>query len=165
MKKLPLLFLIIFLGILIFSPLISFAQYEGLVPCGCVEYRSDPSARRLICCAKVENGNCIEGRACQLCHFFVLLDNIIHFVFRSIVLPLATLLLVVAGAMFFLYAESPERINQAKSLLLAVIIGLVLIFAAFLIIGTFLNIIGLAHWTENFYRNWWERGFFEIPCP
>jgi len=136
-QKLKILFLVIFLGSLLL-PIVSLAQ--GLVPCG------EP------------------GNPCQLCHLFVLLDNIIDFVFKFIVLPVATLLLVIGGGMFFFYAENPQKVEQAKTLLTSVVTGLVIIFAAFLIVGTFLNVIGLAEWTKEIYQNWWEEGLFTIPC-
>jgi RsiW-degrading membrane proteinase PrsW (M82 family) len=135
MKK---IFLLIFLGSLIFP---SSSLAAGLVPCG---GSGEP--------------------ACQLCHLFVLLDNILDFVFKFIVLPVATLLIVIGGGMFFFYAENPQKAEQAKTLLTSVVIGLVIIFAAFLIVGIFLNVIGLANWTKDVYQNWWEQGFFTIPC-
>jgi len=131
------LLILIILGILLL-PLVSQA---GLVPCGG------------------------EGQpACQLCHLFVLLDNVIDFFLIKIVLPVATLTIVIGGIMFFTSAGNPTKIGQAKSILTSVVIGLVIIFAAWLILGLFFQTIGLAGWTKNFYQDWWEKGFFEIPC-
>lgn len=128
----PILFLIIPLSGLLL-PLVSLGA--GLVPCGGA---GEP--------------------ACQLCHLFVLLDNIIDFFLKYIVIPVATLLLVIGGLMFFLYAEDPSKVEQAKSLLRSTIIGLVMIFAAWLIINTFFMAIGVADWTGL------KGGWFKINC-
>jgi len=136
MKKFPILFLIIFLGGL-FLPLVSLAQ--GLVPCG---GQGQPD--------------------CQFCHLFVVFKAIIDFVLVYIVFPIATLLIVVGGIMFFLYAENPQKVEQAKSLLTAVVIGLVVIFSSWLVIGLFFTAIGLSDFALSFTGpgNW-----FEIDCP
>lgn len=135
--KFSILFLIIFLSGFIL-PLVSLAN--GLVPCG------EP------------------GNPCELCDLFVLLDNIVDFVLTKIIFPVAILLLIIGGFMFFFYAENPQRVEQGKSILTATIIGLVIILTAYLLVGTFLEAIGLANWTQDIYRNWWENGVFTIPC-
>lgn len=131
MKKISLLFLIIFLGSLLLFPLFSLAgtyqangttvNYVGLVPCG------GPGER-----------------LCQFCHFFVMFDGIIDFVLFKIVPPLATLMIVFGGIMFFATAESPEKINEAKKLMSSAVLGLVIIYGAWLLISLFFSIIGLS---------------------
>ena len=102
---------------------------------------------------------------CQLCHLFVLLDNVIDFFLLKIVFPVSVLLLVIGGFMFLFYAENPKMVERGKSILTSVVIGLVIIFSAYLVVGTFLKMVGLAQWTENIYQSWWDKGFFQIPCP
>ncbi len=58
----------------------------------------------------------------------------------------------------------PESFNRAKSILTAAVIGLAIMFVAFIFIGTFLQMIGLAEWTTDIYHTWWEEGPFEFPC-
>jgi len=137
MKK---IFLIIFLAFLFLS--FSQVQADGLVPCG-------PGTNKPVC---------------ELCDLFVLLDSIIDFILRNIIIPLAVLLLVIGGGLFIFSAGNPARLDQAKSILTSVVIGLIVIFAAWLILGLFFHAIGLANWTTNIYQNWWEKGFFEISC-
>lgn len=136
MKKFPILFLIVFLGVT-FLPLVSFA--EGLVPCG---GETEP--------------------ACQFCHLFVMFQTIIDFVLVYLVFPVATLLIIIGGIMFFLYAENPQKVEQAKSLLTATIIGLVVIFSSWLVIGLFFTAIGLSDFALSFTgpENW-----FTVDCP
>ncbi len=120
--------------------------YEGIVPCGK---------------EVMVNGNPTFVN-CQFCHLFVLLKSIIDFVLIYLLFPIATLLLVIGGVMFLIYGENPQQAEQAKSLLTAVIIGLVIIFSAWLVIGLFFTAIGLSDFTLSFTGpdNW-----FEITCP
>lgn len=132
------LFLIFFLSVL-FLPLITLAQGIGIVPCGG------------------------EGQPeCKFCHLFVLLKNIIDFILFYIVFPIATLILVIGGMMFLLYGENPQQAEQAKSLLTAAIIGLVIIFSAWLVVGLFFTAIGLSNFaiTGIGLSDW-----FTIDCP
>jgi len=77
-----------------------------------------------------------EGQPeCQPCHLFVMLNNIIQFVFLKLIPPLAGLLIAIGGGMFLLAGGNPSTINQAKSLLMAVVIGLVIIYGCWLILG------------------------------
>jgi hypothetical protein len=136
MKKLSILFLIIFLGIL-FLPLMSSAA--GLVPCG---GESEP--------------------ACQFCHLFAMFQKIIDFVLVYLVFPAATLLIIIGGIRFFLYAENPEEVEKAKSMLTATIIGLVIIFSSWLVVGLFLTAVGLSTFTVS---SIWPSDWFTINCP
>jgi hypothetical protein len=118
-------------------------QAAGLVPCG----------------GPGEN-------ACSFCHIFVMLNNIVQFVIIKIVPAVAILMMAVGGIMFFFAGGSSSMLSQAKGIITATIIGLVIIFAAFMLVGTILSMIGLASWTQDFYRNWWQQGIFQIPgCP
>jgi len=137
------IFLIILLTGFVFIPLIS--QADGLVPCG------GP-----------------DEPACKLCDFFVLIDNIIDFVLIQLVPPLAVLMLVIGGIMFVgatleFLPGGPTLLSQAKKLMTSVVIGLIIIYGGWIIIGLFLNTIGLAGWTEGIFQNW-NQGFFTIPC-
>lgn len=107
---------------------------EGLVPCGTV--------------------TC----PCQLCDFFVMFDRIVDFVLFSIVPPIAVLMLVISGMMFFLAKGDPSALNKAKAVLTATLMGLAIIFSAFLFINLFFNLIGVNEWTG--LQEW-----FKYPCP
>ena len=142
MKK---IFLIIFLGILAFLPLAS--QAAGLVPCG-----GDGEPR------------------CQLCHLFVLFKNVVDFLLTKIIPPLAVLMLAIGGFMYvFAYLSpsealaggkgGPALLSQAKKLIVSVIFGLLILFAAWIIVNTFFQLIGMAEWT-GLKEGWWK-----IDCP
>lgn len=146
-RKLTFLFLIICCGILLF-PLNSLAN--GLVPCG---YDLDG------------DGVYEDNERCQLCHFFVLFERIIDFVLFKLVPPIAVLMLVIGGVMFFFAAGNPGALARAKSIITTTVIGLIIIYVAFLLIGMFLLSIGLADWTTDIYKSWWKEGLFTIECP
>jgi len=151
MKKLKLFFIIAILGSLLF-PLVSLAgtyqagsetiYYDGLVPCGKEVYQNAEFDEN----GSFVTGNPIEVR-CQFCHFFVMLEAIIDFVLFQLVPPIAILMIVIGGIMFFAAAGSPEKLGTAKKLLTSVVIGLVIIFASWIIVDLFLASIGLSEFS------------------
>jgi len=139
------------LGLIILIP--SLAQ-AGLVPCG--HTIDDP-----------KTPNIDESQPCTFCDFFVMTDNILDFLLLppdGIVFIIAVLMLVVGGVMFFFAGANPNALQTAKRIITSTIIGLVIIYAAFVIVGSILSAIGLADWTTEIYKNWWQKGFFQINC-
>jgi len=99
-----------------------------------------------------------EGQPeCELCHLFVLFDNIVKFVLRNLVPPIAALMLVIGGGMFFMAAGDSSKVNKAKSVITSVVIGLLIVYGAYLLVNSFFWAIGVAEWTG--LQNW-----FEYPC-
>ena len=166
-KKIALLFLIIFL-VGLFLPYVTLAGeykadgtnvcYEGLVPCGkkvSVGGTWDKDTRK---CA----GGTLQTVHCQFCHFFVMIDGIFDFVLKYVVPPIAVLMLVIGGIMFYFAGGKPELVTRGKGLIKAVVIGLFLAYGAFMLVGTVLKIIGVAEWTglQKFTTNF----IFTIDC-
>ena len=123
--------------LLVFSGLflsLTVVQAQGLVPCG------EP------------------GNPCQLCDIFTMFDRIVDFVMLTLVPPLAALMLVIAGVMFFAAAGDPSGLTKAKSVLTAVVFGLVIVYGAWLLINSFFLVIGVNQWTGL------EKGWFSYPC-
>lgn len=147
MKK---IFLIIFLGILFLSPVLASATStsSGLVPCGGT---GQPK--------------------CELCHFFVLFKNVVDFLLTRVVPSVAALMLAIGGFMYvFAYLSpsealpgggkgGPALLTQAKRLITSVILGLLIIFAAWVIVNAFFQMIGVQSWT-GLQSGWWK-----IDCP
>lgn len=164
MKKTLLVVLVI---ILVGLPLLSLAN--GLVPCGgqppCCEKerREDP----LI--TGCSNDFSVCKPRCQLCHLFVLFKNVIDFFLTKIVPSLAVLVIAVGGFMYLFAYINPEGtlggtggpalISKANSLFRSVVFGLIIIFAAWIIINVFFQVIGVADWT-GLKEGWWK-----IDCP
>ena len=113
-------FSITFLFLLVFSLAPLQAQAAGLVPCGG------------------------QGQAaCTFCDFFVLINNIIKFVTVRIVPVVAVLMLVIGGIMFFFGGAKPDMLTRAKGVITSVVIGLVIIFCAWVIVNTIITKIGI----------------------
>lgn len=154
--------------------------YDGLVPCGkkvCVGAFNEDTCKNLLKDAqdKVKAGlspteafeqvcgvSRIEDSTCQFCHFFVMIDGIFDFILIYVVPPIAVLMLVIGGIMFYFAGGKPELVKRGTSLIKNVIIGLFLVYGAFMLVGTVLKIIGVAEWTElqNFTTNF----IFTIDC-
>jgi hypothetical protein len=138
-KKMKKILILVVYSTLIFLsfPLISLAAEEkrGLVPCG------------------------TPDNPCQLCHLFVLFNNIVNFLFTEILPPLAVLLVAYGGLLFIFGGENPQNIEKAKSILKSVGWGLLIILSAWLIVNLFFTVIGVAEWTGL------QQGWFKINCP
>jgi len=137
MKKIILTtFLLFFLLFLAPNRLEAACPTSGLVPCG------------------------TAGCPCQLCHLAVLFQNIIKFVF-VIVIVIAIFMFTLAGFMFLVGGENPGLIHQAKQIISAVAFGLIIMFAAWLIVNTILTFSGLIN--PNF--GWDPTKWFQVNCP
>ena len=142
-------FSILLFVVLVFLFLIPIGVEAGLVPCG----------------LRIDNPDTHwnETTDCQICHLFIMLDIIIDFILIYIIFPIATLLIVIGGGMYMFSSGDSGKINQAKSILFSTIIGLVIIFSSWLLVNTFMTMIGVAEPAAlgglNL-RNWWK-----IPCP
>jgi hypothetical protein len=98
-----------------------------------------------------------ECAPCTLCHLFVLAKRIIDFLTLNILFPLAVLMIVIGGVMFLTAAGDPGRIGTAKKILTSVVIGLVIIFLAWLIVDTIIMFITKS---GSPFQNWTT-----IDCP
>ena len=135
--------------------------YDGFVPCG--KDLKIPSALN-------KDGKCPDFSAeegknvpCQLCHFFIMIDNAVDYVVVKLVPILAVMMIVIAGIMFYFGGVRPELLSRAKTLIKGVIIGIALIYGAYLIVNVFLVVLGAAH--TNSVSQVFENGIFSIECP
>lgn len=104
--------------------------------------------------------------ACGICDVFKIINNVLRFIFLDIVPPTAVLMVVIGGVTFMTAAGEPSKVALGKKIITTVVIGLVIVYGSWLILGLFLRTIGLNEWTLNIYKNWWELGTFHIPgCP
>jgi hypothetical protein len=123
------------LAILIFFPLILNAQ---LIPCGGPGQRS-----------------------CTACDLFVLFRNIVNFLLFTIV-PLLAAIIIAWGAFRALLGMTQGKVEEwkkGKDVLIAVIIGLVIIYSAWLLVGLFFTIIGVTS-----IDSWNPKEWFKINC-
>lgn len=130
--------------------------YEGLIPCGL--------GKSIWIKANVKKGKCDggthrpQGTSCQFCHFFVMINNIVTFFLIHIIPYVAILMICIGGLFFYFGGVNPNSFKLGKQLLIGVVIGLILIYGAYIFVNSFLNILGI---TEI---HWGESGPFSINC-
>lgn len=147
MKKASLTLLFILTGLFFFS--LASAQRtgcptEGLVPCG------------------------TEGCPCTFCDFFVMFDRIIDFLLVPCVynnyfplVPAIGALMLAIGGFMYIFAYSgmgeggAEQLNKAKKIFTSIVIGFIIVYSAWLLVGLFFQAIGVSEWTE-LKEGWWE---------
>ncbi len=139
--------------------------YEGLVPCGL----GKPIWEK----GRIDNkGNCTvsgiaegalkpKGIPCQFCHFFVMINNTVSFVLIYIIPYVAVLMMVIAGLLFYLGGSKPDLLTTGKKFFYGVLIGLVLIYSSYILVGSFLNVLGV---TDVSLTTWSGGGPFVINC-
>ena len=140
------------------------ACYEGIVPCGLGKpLRLNGTLSGQACTGGTPITTQIgtktyDGTHCQLCHFFVMFKGILDFILK-LVFVIAILMFVAAGFMFLIGGGDPSRLSAAKQIITSTMWGLVIIFAAWILVNTIFIFIGVAGWT-GLTTNW-----FKINCP
>lgn len=129
-----------------------YVYYEGLVPCGKEVFIGSDALGDY-------NGISTVHLACQFCHLFAMLSAIISFLLVELVPILAVILLVAGGIMYYLALGNPEKLSRANKMLKSTIIGLVIVYGAWMIVGALLTIIGVADWTGL------QDGWYTVSCP
>ncbi len=108
------------------------AAWEGIVPCFGVG----------------------EGR-CTVCHFLVLLKNILDFLVKMVMPPLAGLMFLVGGIMMIAGGASEENYKKGKDIMKNALIGVVIVLASWAIVNTLIVTFGRA--VEGFTPlSWWK---------
>lgn len=100
-----------------------------------------------------------EWEGCKLCDFFVLGNNVLKFLFLTLVPIGAVIMFVVGGFMFLVSAGNPGQLDQGKQIIKTTVIGLIIIYGAWLAVDFFFVAIGVANWTGL------QGGWFIINCP
>ena len=121
------------------------SQADGLVPCGGLIYDSD--------------GNIAgEEPSCELCHIFQLINNIINWVLFVLIPIIAPIFIVIGGIYLLIARGDPGMFSQGKNVLTATVIGLIIVYTAYVLLSTMLSFLGVADWTG--LGTWWQ-----IDCP
>lgn len=98
---------------------VAFAQSEPLVSCG-------------------RTG----GISCNLCDLYVLAKNVINFALFWLALPIAVIVFLWGGILLLTSRGSEEQLKQGKAALTNAVLGIIIAFAAWLIINTLLVTLG-----------------------
>lgn len=73
---------------------------------------------------------------CNLCDLYVLVRRIIDFLLYVLALPIAVIVLLIGGLLLLTSAGDPGKIQQGKAAISNAVLGLVIAFAAWLLINT-----------------------------
>lgn len=92
------------------------------------------------------------------CHLFVLLDNIIDFILFQLNILITICLFVYIGVLYYFGGDESAKITRAQITFKSMMIGLFIMYGAWLFITLFLNVIGVAKWVG------FENGAFLIKC-
>ena len=93
----------------------------------------------LVPCGTTLTGPMASNRACTICDFFVLIKNIVDFLTEYVAMPVAVIVLIYGGVMMLTAGGSEEKINKGKSALWHAVWGLLIVFAAWLIVDTIIK--------------------------
>ncbi len=83
-----------------------------------------------------------EGINCELCDLFTLLSNVISFLLIDVVPPVAALIFVFGGVKLLTAGGDAGKVNDAKKLMMSVVVGLVIVYSAHLLISGLLTMLG-----------------------
>jgi len=107
-------------------------SYAALVPCG------------------------TEGNPCTLCHFYILTQNIIDFLMWYIAPALAILIIAWGGFNILIAGGDPGRKQAGRKAITAAIVGLLIVFGAWVVINEFLLFFsGQGSGTATIFSNPW----------
>jgi len=106
----------------------------GLIPCG----RAGDNPETL---------DIDESKPCSLCALFYLLKNIINFI-MALSLGIGVFILVISGLIYASSAGDSRKIELAKRAVTSALIGLAVIFVAWLAVAVILQGMGYAKMTE-----------------
>ena len=91
----------------------------GLVPCGS-KSNTDP---------------------CTICHFGALAINLTNFLMYYVALPATALLVAIGGIMLLIAGPSEPLRNRGKEILKATVIGVIIVFLAWLLVDTLIKVL------------------------
>lgn len=136
--------------------------YDGLLPCG----RCLPNPGGVVSSEydiEVCGSDDFIYVPCQLCHFFILAENILDFIAKNVIY-LAVLMIVLAGGIL-IYSNlaspgNPRVIAEATRRIRAVLIGIAIYFCLFLIVNLLFFTLGVAK--TDFGKN--IRDWFQVSC-
>ena len=91
--------------------------------------------------ALLSNINCISDGNCQLNDFAKVAVNVASWIL-GVTGSLALLAFIYGGALFLISSGSSEQVNKGKQAIVGAVIGLVIVFTSYMIIGFVFRAIG-----------------------
>ena len=103
---------------------------------------------------------CRDCGDCSLNNFVQLTVNVAQWIL-GVTGSLALLAFVYGGVLFLVSAGSSERVNKAKQVIIGAVIGVVIVFASYMIIGFIFQALGI----DCAGNNAWSRTGWFNSCP
>lgn len=151
LQKMKTAIFFILIGVLIFSS-IPLTADAGIVQCGFDGSKGQPI-----------DGEIDSTEACGFCDIFKLINNIVIFFLVpspavnngfAVVPLIATLLILVGGFYILIAAGRPDMQTKGKTIITAVVTGLLIVYIAWIVINSILTFLGVAEWTG--LLQWWD---------
>ena len=154
------------------------AEYEGIVPCGkCVNlnppelwpkyrecqasYLTDQDKDR---CGIEPNAEApVKYLDCQLCHIFVMADDVLDTIMWQIVPVLGFMFFLIAGFFYMVSGDDPSKRKKANDTIRNAVIGIALIYGSWIIVNTIFSFTPLVNTALLQGIN--PGGWFSINCP
>lgn len=86
---------------------------------------------------------------CNLCHFYNLAKNGIDFMLFRFLVPLAVIALLIGGIYLLASRGNPQMLETGKNAITNTVLGIIIAFAAWLVIATILNTLGYKGFTPG----------------
>ncbi len=80
----------------------------------------------------------------SLCHIFLVMKNVINFLFFTLLLPTAICLAIYISIMYYFGGDDPGKILKAQKTFKSMLIGIFIMFSAWLFVNLFMQMIGVA---------------------
>ncbi len=89
-----------------------------------------------------------EGPDCELCDLFTLFANLVEFALITLVPPVAAILFMYGGVMFFFNMGDPSKVEKGKKIIISTLIGIVIVYGAHCRVSMFLSAldVGEVQW-------------------
>lgn len=107
------IFTLFIITVLIF-PFFTFAEEKGLVPCGTGEV------------------------GCNVCDFVILVNNVVEFMLKILILPACVIALIIAGILILTAVGDPGKIQKGKDIFKYAVIGILISFGSWILINNLL---------------------------
>ena len=93
-----------------------------------------------------------DGWDCTSDDLIGMIGSIFDLIAFQIVPALAVIGFVVAGIIMITSGGDPAKFNQGKSAMIAIAVGLIIVYLAWAIVELFIEIIGGENWTMEFFK-------------
>lgn len=134
------------------------------IPPGSIEPPPPPPTTPIIQCGGPAN-------PCDLCDLLALIPNIVNFLlvptssnkYVAIVPLIATVLTAVGGFYFLISSGSPQGQQKGRTILTAVVVGLIIVYGSWLFVNFLFQALGVAEWVgiSGFGKG---TGLWQIQC-